>query len=65
MKTREDLTWELKGAIDKLNDSWAQSKDIAEILGEVLSLSDLKEILDRFLILFGEKKWEADEDESL
>lgn len=63
METRDDLIDELKLLLKKINASYADEEDVAEILGEVLSYFDLKELLNRLQTLYNENKWEDEDDE--
>lgn len=63
MKTRDDLIDELKLLLKKINASYADEEDVAEILGEVLSYFDLKELLNRLQTLYNENKWEDEDDD--
>lgn len=62
METRDDLIDELKLLLKKINASYADEEDVAEILGEVLSYFDLKELLNRLQTLYNENKWEDEDD---
>lgn len=63
MTTRDDLIDELKLLLKKINASYADEEDVAEILGEVLSYFDLKELLNRLQTLYNENKWEDEDDD--
>ena len=63
METRDDLIDELKLLLKKINASYADDEDVAEILGEVLSYFDLKELLNRLQTLYNENKWEDEDDD--
>lgn len=63
METRDDLIDELKLLLKKINASYADEEDVAEILGEVLSYFDLKELLNRLQTLYNENKWEDEDDD--
>lgn len=62
-KTRDDLIYELKVLLKKIDISYADMEDVAEILGEVLSYFDLKELLNRLQTLYDENKWEDEDDD--
>ncbi len=63
METRDDLIDELKLLLKKINISYADEEDVDEILGEVLSYFDLKELLNRLQTLYNENKWEDEDDD--
>lgn len=60
MESREDICDDIAELLDKLkNDSWSSSRDIVDILYEVLSLSaELEQIQVRLDGLFGNTKYE-------
>jgi hypothetical protein len=59
MKSREDICDDIAELLNKLkNDSWSSSRDIADILFEVLSLSELGQIQVMLDGLFGNTRYE-------